>query len=315
MSEVKMFQFIKNVPNVDFVGKFKFLGPISLILVIVSIVGFFAKVNYGVDFRGGAEIQVKFGQGISLDSFRKSMGDAGFQGTSIQSIGLPDDNEFLVKVQGDESNLNQLTESIETFLNTNYSSIGAEIRKIDIVGPKAGANLRLSGFQAMFWALLSMLIYIGLRFDFKFGPAATIGLFHTVAIILGIFAVLQIEFTLQIVAAILAVIGYAINDTVIIFDRIRENERKNPNLPLRDQINIGVNETMSRSIITSGSTLFVSGTLYFFGGLAIRDFFLTFSAGVIVGTYSSIFIASSLVLFFDRFVKKEATDEATVVKA
>src|SRR5690606_24846257 len=150
----------------------------------------------------------------------------------------------------------------------------AEIVKVDIVGPKAGAQLRLSGFQAMLWAVLAIMIYLALRFDMKFAPGAIVALFHDVIIVLGVYGLTGTEFTLSTVAAILAVIGYSVNDTVIIYDRIREHEEKSPGLPLVDHINRALNETLSRSVLTSGTTLSVSLAMFFLGGAALRDFFL-----------------------------------------
>ena len=168
-------------------------------------------------------------------------------------------------------------QKVEVSLRTNFKDNGPEIRKVDIVGPKAGAALRISGFQAMLWALVVIMVYIGLRFDFNYSPGAIVALFHDVSIILGVFALTGTEFTLQTVAALLAVIGYSVNDTVIVYDRVREHEHKYSGRSLVDHINNAVNETLSRTVLTSGTTLFISITMFFFGGLAIRDFFLAIS--------------------------------------
>ncbi|CBW26425.1 protein-export membrane protein [Halobacteriovorax marinus SJ] len=295
-----MFEIISNNTKINFVNKFSITTVISLLLVSVSLFGIITKMNYGVDFRGGAEIQLKFKESINLDGLRKELADAGFKGIAAQTIGERSQNEFLVKVQGDETNLNQITEKVSETLLASYASKGVEVRKVDIVGPKAGAQLRISGFQAMLWALIAIMIYIGLRFDFKYSPGAIVALFHDVTIILGVFAFFNVEFTLQTVAALLAVIGYSVNDTVIVYDRVREHEEKNSALDLASHINNAVNETLSRTIMTSLTTLFVSVVMYFFGGLAIRDFFLAISLGVLIGTYSSIFVAAPVTLFFDR---------------
>ena len=267
-------------------------------------------MNYGVDFRGGAEIQLKFKETVKLDGIRKTLKSAGFKGIAAQSIGELSENEFLVKVQGDETNLNQITDQVSSSLSEAYASAGVEVRKVDIVGPKAGAQLRVSGFQAMLWALIAIMIYIGLRFDFKYSPGAIFALFHDVTIILGVFAFFHVEFTLQTVAALLAVIGYSVNDTVIVYDRVREHEERSPETALSDHINIAVNETLSRTIMTSLTTLFVSVVMYVFGGLAIRDFFLAITLGVLIGTYSSIFVAAPVTLFFDRMKGKDVKTPA-----
>ena len=299
-----MVEFIKNA-NFDFVSKFKFTSVLSIGLVVISLFGLFSNMNYGVDFRGGAEIQVKFAEALPLEALRKSLKSGGFKNVSVQTIGEKGDNEFLVKVPGDEKNLNTLTESVGTALKTRLAGNAPKIRKVDIVGPKAGASLRIAGFQAMGWALIVIMIYIGLRFDFKYSPGAIFALFHDVSIILGIFAFTGTEFTLQTVAALLAVIGYSVNDTVVIYDRVREHEEREPDVAdLVTFINRAANETLSRTILTSGTTLFVALSMYFYGGLAIRDFFFAISLGVIVGTYSSIFVAAPVTLLFDTLKKK-----------
>ena len=261
-------------------------------------------MKYGVDFSGGAEIQLKTDTPLSLDHLRTVLKDEGFGSVGVQTIGAITDNEYLIKLQGDEKNLNAITEKTSKIITQNYADKGGKIRKVDIVGPKAGKRLRLSGLQAMLWALIAIMIYIGLRFDFKYSPGAIAALFHDVCIVLGIFAMTGKEFTLQIVAALLAVIGYSVNDTVVVYDRVREHEGKNKNTPLENHINTAINETLSRTILTSGTTLFISLSMYFFGGAAINDFFFAITLGVIIGTYSSIFVAAPVTLFFDKGEKE-----------
>lgn len=294
-------EIIKSDTKIKFSSHYGITGTISLILVLVSLWGLFSKMNYGVDFRGGAEIQVKFAQEIKLPRLRKVLKDEGFQ-VQVQQIGEAVNYEFLLKVAANEDNLNSVTDKVSSALNEDFKKEGIEIRKVDIVGPKAGAQLRLSGFQAMLWALIAIMVYIGLRFDFKYSPGAIVALFHDVSIILGIFAFTGTEFTLQTVAALLAVIGYSVNDTVIVYDRVREQEQLNSHLHLKDQIDLAINETLSRTILTSGTTLFISATMYFFGGLAIRDFFFAITLGVLIGTYSSIYIAAPVTLIFQKFL-------------
>ena len=296
-----MFQIIKPNTNFKFTEQFKWTPFVSLFMVVCSLYGLIYHMRYGVDFRGGAEIQVQFPQKISIDNLRKALRAKGHE-VSVQQIGNPLDHEYLLKVPAEEKNLNQVTQSVSSTL----SSQGVDIRRVDIVGPKAGSELRLSGLQAIAWALLTIMIYIGLRFDFKYSPGAIAALFHDVSIILGIFAFLELEFTLQIVAALLAVVGYSVNDTVIVYDRVREHEQKYPHKSLTEHVNAAANETLSRTLLTSGTTLFISITMLLFGGLAIHDFFLAISLGVLVGTYSSVFVAAPVTLFFDRIKKKKA---------
>jgi len=217
----KMFEIIPDGTNFDFVSLFKYTSVVSIILVIISVFGILNNMNYGVDFRGGAEIQVKFKSEVPLDQLRANLSEAGFPTASVQNLGETTDYEFLIKLSGDETNLNQISEQVSSSLNTKFASSGVEIRKVDIVGPKAGAALRISGFQAMLWALIAIMVYIGLRFDFKYSPGAIISLIHDVVLVLGIFAFTHYEFTLQTVAAMLAIIGYSVNDTVVVYDRVR----------------------------------------------------------------------------------------------
>lgn len=295
-----MIEIVKPDINIDFVSKFKVSSVISVILVAIGLFGLFTKMDYGVDFRGGAEIQARFATPVSLDLMRTKLENAGFKGVSAQTIGDLSDNEILLKVAANEENLNEVTQKVRKTLTTLFKEQKPDIRKIDIVGPKAGAALRISGFQAMLWAILAIMIYVGLRFDFKYALGAIVALFHDVAIILGVFAFTHTEFTLQTVAALLAVIGYSVNDTVIVYDRVREHEESDRELPLAKHINSAINSTLSRTVLTSGTTLFVSLSMYFFGGQAIKDFFFAITLGIIIGTYSSIFVASPVTLLFNK---------------
>lgn len=294
--------------NFNFVSKFPLAVFVSAALVIGSIVLFATKgLNYGVDFRGGAEIQVKFGNKLNLSDLRTSLKKAGFSSSSVQSMGEDADNEYMIKVAAKEKNLNAVTEAITKMLATDFASIKPDIQKTDIVGPKAGEQLRISGFQAMVWALLMIMIYIALRFDYKYSPGAIVALVHDVVIIVGIFVLLQKEFSLQIVGALLAVIGYSVNDTVVVYDRVREHEEKDGSKGLRGLINTALNETLSRTILTSLTTLIVAVIMFAMGGGVIHDFFFAITLGVIIGTYSSLFVAAPTILFFDKFSGNKAS--------
>ncbi len=309
---MKMFELVKSGTNFDFVSKFSVTAIISILLVIGSLFALATKMNYGVDFRGGAEVQVKFSKQINVNELRAKMKADGFKSVSVQSIGEISDNELLIKVSATEDNLNEVTQKVSESLTANYKDAGVEIRKVDIVGPKAGEELRKSGFLAMLWALLAIMVYIGLRFDFKYSPGAIAALFHDVSIILGVFALTGTEFTLQTVAALLAVIGYSVNDTVIVYDRVREHEAKFVGRSLKEHINNAVNETLSRTVLTSTTTLFISVIMFFFGGLAIRDFFMAITLGVLIGTYSSIFVAAPVTLFMDKQRAQKSGNAKTV---
>ena len=291
----------------NFVSKFPISVIVSAVLVLGSIVLFATKgLNYGVDFRGGAEIQVKFGDKLNLNDLRGSLKKAGFSSSSVQSMGDEGDNEYMIKVAAGEQNLNKVTDAITKMLATDFASLKPDIQKTDIVGPKAGEQLRISGFQAMVWALLMIMIYIALRFDYKYSPGAIVALIHDVVIIIGIFVLMEKEFSLQIVGALLAVIGYSVNDTVVVYDRVREHEEKDGTKGLRGLINVALNETLSRTMLTSITTLIVAGIMFAMGGGVIHDFFFAIVLGVFIGTYSSLFVAAPTILFFDKFSGNKA---------
>ncbi len=294
--------------NIDYVGKFKIAGLLSLLLVVGSIVMFFTKgLNYGVDFRGGVEIQVKLKQPVSLGELRELMIQKNVAMSQLQSIGDESQNEFLLKLETDKGDLNAISSQVSAVLNEKYGAGSFDILKNDIVGPKAGAQLRTSAFQALAWAILAIMIYLALRFDYKFAPGAIAALLHDVIIIVGAFILTQKEFSLQIVAALLAIIGYSVNDTVVIYDRVREIENSNPSLSSFEVMNRALNETMSRTIITSLTVLGVSLVMLFWGGSVIHDFFFAMTVGVILGVYSTIFIAVPMTVFTEKFSNKNAS--------
>ncbi|MBF0207031.1 MAG: protein translocase subunit SecF [Oligoflexia bacterium] len=297
-----MIEIIKNNLGIQFSKYFSSAGIASIILIVAAYVLIAVNgLNYGVDFRGGAEITIKFGKDIDLDLLRTSLKERGFPNASVQALGAADEHSFIVKVLAQESNLNQVTQKISESLQQHFSAQGVEIRKTDIVGPKAGAELRAAGFKAMVYAMLAIMIYIGLRFDFKYAPGAVVSTLHDASFVLGLWSVLGLEFSLQTVAAILTVIGYSVNDTVVIYDRVREHEDKNPGLPMVTVFNNAVNETLSRTILTAGATLLSSIAMYIWGGASISDFFLAMSIGIVVGTYSSIYIAAPITIFLDKY--------------
>jgi len=293
--------------NIDYVGKFKVASILSLILIIGTIVLYFTKgLNYGVDFRGGVEVQVKFKNAVSLSDLRSALTEKQVAMSQLQSMGDESQNEFLLKLETDKGDLNAISTQVSSVLTEKFGAGSFEILKNDIVGPKAGAQLRTSAFKALAWAILAIMIYLALRFDYKFAPGAIAALLHDVVIIMGAFILTQKEFSLQIVAALLAIIGYSVNDTVVIYDRVREIEQANPGMGSFEIMNRALNETMSRTIITSLTVLGVSLVMLFMGGSVIHDFFFAMTIGVILGVYSTIFIAVPMTVFTERFSKKNA---------
>lgn len=293
--------------NIDYVGKFKIFGTLSLLLVLGSVIGFLTKgLNYGVDFRGGVEVQVKFNQKVELGELRAAMSENKVPLSQLQSIGDDDQNEFLLKLESDKGDLNAVSNQVSSVLTSKYGEGKFEVLKNDIVGPKAGAELRTSAFKALAWAILAIMIYLALRFDYKFAPGAIAALIHDVTIIIGVFILTQKEFSLQIVAALLAIIGYSVNDTVVIYDRVREIERLHPHLTPMETVNRALNETMSRTIITSATVLGVSLVMLIWGGSVIHDFFFAMTVGIVLGVYSTIYIAIPMTVYYERFLAKKA---------
>lgn len=295
-------ELIKSGINIDFVGKMKFAFYLSLAVIIASVayIGVHG-LNYGIDFAGGTIVQIKFKQPTSVDKIRDSLRHINMEGSSIQQVGAPSDNEFLLKTEMSSSDLKGISDKIEDSLASIYGKGSFEVRKVEMVGPKAGADLRKKGIMAITIAWVGMLIYISWRYEFRFALGGIIALIHDVIVTTAVFTILNKEFTLTIIAALLTIIGYSINDTIVVFDRIRENARKNIRQDLGAVINASINQTLSRTILTSFTVFLVLIALFFFGGTVIHDFAFVLLVGVIVGTYSSIFIASPLVLIWEKF--------------
>jgi preprotein translocase subunit SecF len=300
--------------KVNYIGLFKFCIPATIVLMIVFITMFFQKgLNYGVDFRGGAEIQVRFNEQIDAEVIRSALLAANVPISTVQGIG-DEGKEVLLKVQSEKDDLNVAASDVERVLGEKFGASNFEILKNDIVGPKAGAQLRTSGFQAMAWAMLAIMIYLGLRFDYKYAPGAIFAILHDVVFVIGVFTLLQKEFSLQIVAALLAVIGYSVNDTVVIYDRVRELEAEDSKADMGTIINVALNQTMTRTILTTFTTFLVTFVMFLFGGGAIQDFFFALTIGIVAGTYSTIFVASPVTILLDR-MNKSKSQAVTKAKA
>lgn len=289
----------------DFVGMFPLYTSLSTLAFIASVVLLLTKgLNYGVDFKGGAEVQVKFSSAVSTAELRGKLEDKNIKYSSVQNIGDVADSEYLIKIPATDLDINKNTDEAIKSLQENFQDKGVEIRRTEIVGPKAGEQLRSAGIWAMIWSMLGIMVYVGLRFDIKYAPGAVIALIHDSVITLGVFALMGKEFNLQIVGAILALIGYSVNDTVVIYDRIREHEQGSQRAPIKDLINKGLTETLGRTILTAGTTFVVCLIMFLIGGGVIHDFFFTLWIGIIVGTYSSLFVATPIVLFLYKLMTK-----------
>lgn len=279
----------------DIMGKRKLALVLSAALIIISIASLATRgLDFGLDFTGGHLIEVGYEQAASLDEVRKSLANGGFDDAVVQHFGSAKD--VLVRIAPREG-VNSATLS-QKVLNLVQGSSSGEVvmRRVEFVGPQVGSELREQGGLAMLYALIGIVIYVWLRFEKKFSVGSVIALVHDVTITLGIFSVFRFEFDLTVLAAILAVIGYSLNDTIVVFDRIRENFRKLRQGTPEEVINISINQTLSRTMITSLTTLLVVLSLFFLGGKVIGGFALALMIGVVVGTYSSIYVASSCVL-------------------
>ncbi len=283
--------------NIDFVGKRKLGYTFSGALILMGIVSLILHggPNYGIDFTGGTSLELSFEQPISTGELRNSISDIGFGDAVIKQIGLAEDNDFIIRVQKQEEGV-EVANVLEQELTKDFPNNAYDIRSVQEVGPKIGGELRRAAIMAVFISLLGILIYISWRFEFKFAIGAVIALFHDVMITLGLFSLLQLEISLVVVAAFLTIVGYSLNDTIVVFDRIRENQKILRRESLPGIINISLNQTLSRTIITSLTTLLVVVVLFIFGGEVIHNFSFALLVGVIIGTYSSLFVASPIVL-------------------
>jgi len=288
-----MFKLISLNSNYNFIGKRKPAIILSAFLILVSISSFLIQgLNWGIDFSSGYVVQLKFDNKISITEIRNTFEANDINDAVIQSFGS--NKEVLIKLKED-SNFNK--ESINNFLIKSFSNENPfKIIKLEFVGSQIGEELRDKGEWAMLVALLSILVYIGFRFEFIYGIGAIIALIHDVIITLGFFSIFQIEFNLSVLSAALAVIGYSLNDTIVVYDRIRENTRVVKTDRYDNLLNNSINQTLSRTVITSLTTMFVLVSLYLLGGAAVELFALAMMIGILVGTYSSIFIASTSLL-------------------
>jgi len=279
----------------DFMGFRKPAMLMSATLILVSIVSLAVlKLNVGIDFTGGSVIEVGYRQSVELQPIRNALASSGFSDAIVQHFGSA--KEVLIrlvpKVDQDKA---ELSSQIIAVLNE-ASESRIDVRRVDFVGPQVGEELTEDGGLAVLYALIAILIYVSLRFEFRFSLGAVAALIHDVVITLGIFSVLQLDFDLSVVAAILAVIGYSLNDTIVVFDRVRENFRKIRKKTALEVTNISINQTISRTLMTSFTTLLVLLSLFFLGGEAIHSFALALIIGVVVGTYSSVYVATTSVL-------------------
>lgn len=281
---------IPNLPIIDFVGKRFYAIIFSATLIIVAIFSLTTQsLKLGIDFTGGTLIEVGYDKTVNLDKVRKMLQNSEFKNADVQYFGSS--KEILIRLEPQAISSAKLSSKVIGLLGDN-----ADIRRVEFVGPKVGEELTNDGGLAMLYALIGILIYVALRFEYRFALGSITALVHDVIITLGIFSVLQIQFDLTVLAALLAVIGYSLNDTIVVFDRIRENFLNSRSTDTEEIINGALNQTLSRTIMTSITTLLVLLALFFLGGEIIHGFAIALIIGVLVGTYSSIYVASSMIL-------------------
>jgi preprotein translocase subunit SecF len=296
-----MIEFIKPGINFDFIGKIKIMLALSWLLIAIGIISIVVKggLEYGIDFSGGTVIQVKFKSPVEISVIKANLKNVATSEMTVQGFG--EENEYLLKLAGTAPDLEALSEKIQTDLEKGFGRGNFEIRRVEMVGPRVGKDLRDKATLAIIFSLIGMLIYIWVRFEFRFGVGAIIALAHDVLITVGALSLTNKPIDLTIIAALLTIVGYSVNDTIIVCDRIRENMRKMARDKLEKVINISINETLSRTILTSGTVFLVLIALFFLGGGVIHDFAFAMIIGVITGTYSSIYIATPLVIFWEKF--------------
>jgi preprotein translocase subunit SecF len=279
--------------NLSFIPKRKIFMAFSALLVAASVFMFLSKgLNYGIDFKGGIMLEVRTEKAANIAGMRTTLGDLGLGEVSLQEFGQPTD--VLIRIQRQDGGEKAQQEAVNTIKAALGSSV--EYRRTEFVGPKVSDELFWDGLTAVGLAVLAILMYIWFRFEWQFGLGAVVALSHDVITTIGIFALMGFEFNLSTVAAVLTIAGYSINDTVVVFDRVRENLRKYKKMPFPELLNNSINQTLSRTVITSVTTMLALLALYFLGGEVIRDFSFAMIWGVLIGTYSSIFLAVPILL-------------------
>ena len=291
-------QLFKDEPRFDFMGQITAAMIISGIVIQIGLgsIVFSGGLKYGIDFAGGTLVQLQFKNPPDIEVIRDGLKTIGLGESTIQEFGSKKD--ILIRVERSEEKLEAVGAMVKRSLSQKFTSDDITVERVEMLGPKVGRDLREKALLSILYAIIGIVIYISWRFEFQYAIAAIIALIHDVLVTMGAFSILAKEFTLVIVAAFLTIIGYSLNDTIVVFDGIRENLRRKGKLSLSEIINSSINQTLSRTLLTSGTTLLVVLALFFFGGEIIHDFSFALLVGVFVGTYSSIFIASVFLVYW-----------------
>ena len=302
-------RLISNETHFDFLRwRFVSLGS-TWSVILLGVVAYFivGGFNYSIDFTGGTLVQIKMDKPTDIGAIRQVLSDGGVGTFSLQAFGDKGANEFLISLgkseEGSTVTGSSLSTQVQKLLKERYPNL--VVRRVESVGPKVGAELKNAAYEAILFSLLALLIYIWLRFEWRYSVGAIVATAHDVLIVLAAFVFTQREMSLTVVAAVLTVAGYSVNDTIVIFDRIREFMRKYQKKEAKDTFNDSINQTLSRTVLTSGTTLFVVLAIYLFGGEIINDFAFALLVGIVIGTYSSIFVAAPVVyMLLQRFPVK-----------
>ena len=294
-------EIIKAGTNFNFVGRMKVAFMASLAAIVICILSLLIHggPNFGIDFAGGTLVQIQFKNKTAVNEIRNALRANNLESSVIQQFGYAGDNEFLIKTEKSSSEIKGISANMEEALSSQFAKEDFEVRRVEVVGPKVGKDLRQKGMLAILYAIVGILIYITWRFKFRYAVGAIIALIHDVVFTVGIFSLLNKEFSLPIIAALLTIIGYSLNDTIVVYDRIRENIKEIQRRTLGDIVNSSINQILSRTVLTSVTTLLVVVALFFLGGAVIHDFAFALLVGIVIGTYSSIFIASPTILVWE----------------
>jgi preprotein translocase subunit SecF len=298
-------ELIRPDTHFDFIGKKKYALLISTLAILISIgsIFFHGGLKYGVDFSGGLLIQVKFSKPTDISEIRTALDQMGSKEAMVQAFG--GENEFLIRIEKPSGDVDAASKNIQSSLQDRFKSKAIEIRRAEAVGPKVGKSLKKDALIAVGLSFLAILIYVGIRFhQFSYGLGGIVALFHDVMVVYGAISITGVEFSLNVLAVVLTIIGFSINDTIVIFDRVRENIKKMRKDDLATIMNVSINETLGRTILTTGTVMMVVLILFFFGGAVIHDFTFALIVGLITGTYSTVYIASPVVLFWEQKVSK-----------
>jgi preprotein translocase SecF subunit len=292
----------------EFMGKRKYAFMVSGVLLLISIVSLLLHggPRLGIDFEGGTFVQVLFDRSVPINEVRAALLDAGVESAEIQTIASEygENREILIRMKHDPSR--DPFGTVKDAVLERIPDLGIELRRQETVGPTIGKELRGKAVWAVLWALVGIMIYVSWRYEFKFAVGAVLALFHDIVVVMGLFSVLNMEISLTIVAAFLTIGGYSINDTIVVFDRIREQMKTYRREKLPVVFNMSINQILSRTVITSLTSLFAVGSLYVLGGEVLHDFAFAILVGIVVGTYSSVFVASASVLELAAFTTKRA---------